>query len=61
MRVMSEQTVKVTKNPTKFPHIKSIKAFVSRGRCATSQEKIKITAKKPQKENEKKKAETTLA
>lgn len=54
MGVMSEQTVKVTKNPTKIPHITSIKAFVSWGRCATSQEKIKITAKKPQKENEKK-------
>lgn len=54
MRVMSEQTVKVTKNPTKVPHITSIKAFLTRGRRASSQEKIKITAKKPQKENEKK-------
>lgn len=59
MRVMSEQTVKVTKNPTKVPHITSIKAFVSG--AAQPVKKIKITAKKPRKKIKKQKPETTLA
>lgn len=62
MRVMSEQTVKVTKNPTKVPHITSIKAFVSG--AAQPVKKIKITAKKPppkKKKIKKQKPETTLA
>lgn len=60
MRVMSEQTVKVKKNPTKVPHITSIKAFVSG--AAQPVKKIKIRAKKPQKiKNKTQKPETTLA